>query len=166
MDRFNDYHFHNNLAVLLKKFTGDEGERVDMQKLYGYIGLFTLVALWWLIWPLTSIGIEPKFVIPHSAKMEGVLFANCFVSNFLCDYLWALGVVWTTPLVSALGVSLTIPLAMVADMVVHGQHYSAVYIIGSILVNDMSYHLIVRFLMLSVCGLCNGRILKLVLPED
>lgn len=48
MDRFNDYHFHNNLAVLLKKFTGDEGERVDMQKLYGYIGLFTLVALWWL----------------------------------------------------------------------------------------------------------------------
>ncbi|KAG5559478.1 hypothetical protein RHGRI_009120 [Rhododendron griersonianum] len=120
--------------MLLKKFTGDEGERVDMQKLYGYIGLFTLVALWWLIWPLTSIGIEPKFVIPHSAKMEGVLFANCFVSNFLCDYLWALGVVWTTPLVSALGVSLTIPLAMVADMVVHGQHYSAVYIIGSILV--------------------------------
>ncbi|KAI8565652.1 hypothetical protein RHMOL_Rhmol03G0277100 [Rhododendron molle] len=121
-------------CVLLKKFTGDEGERVDMQKLYGYIGLFTLVALWWLIWPLTSIGIEPKFVIPHSAKLEGVLFANCFVSNFLCDYLWALGVVWTTPLVSALGVSLTIPLAMVADMVVHGQHYSAVYIIGSILV--------------------------------
>lgn len=121
-------------CVLLKKFTGEEGERVDMQKLYGYIGLFTLVALWWLIWPLTSIGIEPKFVIPHSAKMEGVLFANCFVSNFLCDYFWALSVVWTTPLVSALGVSLTIPLAMLADMVVHGQHYSAVYIVGSILV--------------------------------
>lgn len=34
--------------MLLKKFTGEEGERVDMQKLYGYIGLFTLVALWWL----------------------------------------------------------------------------------------------------------------------
>lgn len=34
-------------AVLLKKFSG-EGERVDVQKLFGYIGLFTLVALWWL----------------------------------------------------------------------------------------------------------------------
>ncbi|GFS35688.1 hypothetical protein Acr_00g0041520 [Actinidia rufa] len=47
------------------------------------------------------------------------------------DIHWALGVVWTTPLVAALGVSLTIPLAMVADMVVHGQRYSAIYIIGS-----------------------------------
>lgn len=27
--------------------------------------------------------------------------------------------------------SLTIPLAMVADMVVHGRHYSAIYILGS-----------------------------------
>lgn len=37
-----------NDAVLLKKFCGEEGERVDVQKLFGYIGLFTLVALWWL----------------------------------------------------------------------------------------------------------------------
>ncbi|KAL7239656.1 hypothetical protein ACSBR2_005531 [Camellia fascicularis] len=118
-------------TVLLKKFTGVEGKRVDMQKLYGYIGLFTLITLWWLIWPLTSMGIEPKFIIPHSPKMEGVLLANCFVSSFLSDYFWALGVVWTTPLVAALGVSLTIPLAMLADMVVHGQHYSPIYIIGS-----------------------------------
>lgn len=34
--------------MLLKKFCGEEGERVDVQKLFGYIGLFTLVALWWL----------------------------------------------------------------------------------------------------------------------
>lgn len=34
--------------VLLKKFAGEEGERVDVQKLFGYVGLFTLVALWWL----------------------------------------------------------------------------------------------------------------------
>lgn len=38
----------HNTAVLLKKFSGEEGERVDVQKLFGYIGLFTLVALWWL----------------------------------------------------------------------------------------------------------------------
>lgn len=41
-------HFTNNAAVLLKKFAGEEGERVDLQKLFGYIGLFTLVTLWWL----------------------------------------------------------------------------------------------------------------------
>ncbi|KAL2559462.1 EamA-like transporter family [Forsythia ovata] len=35
-------------TVLLKKYCGEEGERADVQKLFGYVGLFTLVALWWL----------------------------------------------------------------------------------------------------------------------
>lgn len=35
-------------AVLLKKYAGEEGEKVDMQKFLGYVGLFTLTTLWWL----------------------------------------------------------------------------------------------------------------------
>lgn len=44
----------------------------------------------------------------------------------------ALSVVWTTPLVATLGLSLTIPLAMVADMLIHGRHFSAIYVLGSV----------------------------------
>ncbi|KAK4748375.1 hypothetical protein SAY87_014961 [Trapa incisa] len=119
-------------TVLLKKSAGSKGDKVDVQKFFGYIGLFTLLGLWWLALPLYSLGMEPKFTFPNSRSLTEAVLVNGFIGSFLSDYIWALSVVWTTPLVATLGMSLTIPLAMVADMVVHGRNYSAIYIIGCV----------------------------------
>jgi solute carrier family 35 protein F5 len=62
----------------------------------------------------------------------------------------AMSVVWTNPLVATLGMSLTIPLAMLADMVVHARHYSFVYILGSVQV-------FVGFVIANLTDICSQK---------
>lgn len=122
-------------TIMLKKYAGEEEgkePKADMQKLFGCIGIVTLVGLWWLGIPLILIGWEPYFEFPRSVGLDEDILANSLVGSVISDYFWALTVVWTTPLVATLGLSLTIPLAMLADMVMHGRVYSFVYIVGSI----------------------------------
>eukprot|EP00850_Spirogloea_muscicola_P008935 SM000049S16706 [mRNA] locus=s49:268841:271781:+ [translate_table: standard] len=117
-------------TVFLKRFVGSE-EAVDMQQVFGFMGCISMVCLGWLVIPLIGLGWEPPLALPRSHALDEDILANGLVGSVLSDYFWALSVVWTTPLVATLGLSLTIPLAMTADIILHGASYSYVYILGS-----------------------------------
>ena len=77
-------HKNHNTAVLLKKFAG-EGERVDVQKLFGCVGLFTLVVLWCL----GKIKLLVRLSNPsHFCRIRGPLILKigyaCYHIFFIC----------------------------------------------------------------------------------
>lgn len=50
----------------------------------------------------------------------GFIILNGLCNSVLSDYLWARAVVLTSPTVATIGVAITIPLAMVSDLLIHG----------------------------------------------
>ena len=59
---------------------------------------------------------------------------NGFFFTVVSDFLWAQSVLYTSPLIATLGLTLNIPLAMLYDAFAHGKHFGIVYIMGSLLV--------------------------------
>jgi solute carrier family 35, member F5 len=64
----------------------------------------------------------------------GYILLNGLIGTALSDYLWLLSVLLTSPVVATLGLSLTIPVSMVCDFIIHGTNFDFVYILGSVLV--------------------------------
>ncbi|KAG9292431.1 hypothetical protein G9A89_015301 [Geosiphon pyriformis] len=118
--------------VLLKHRIGDES-RVDMSLFFGFVGIFTLVLLWPGFWLLDISGIE-KFMLPPNTVIWAMVTINALIGTFLSDYLWLLATFMTSPLVVTLGLSLTIPMALVGDVIYKGVKLSTQYWVGAMFV--------------------------------
>lgn len=59
---------------------------------------------------------------------------NGLCNSVLSDYLWARSVVLTSPTVATIGMSITIPLAMISDLIIQSVIPGYLAIIGAILV--------------------------------
>jgi len=102
------------LYVILMKVKVKEESRVDMQLFFGFVGAINMLCFWPIGVLLHYTDIEP-FSLPHSQKLwfSVVLNAMC---TFVSDYIYMLAMLKTSPLVVTLGISLTLPVAVVGDI--------------------------------------------------
>lgn len=117
--------------VVMKQRVGNE-DRVNMPLFFGLVGLFNIALLWPLFFVLHWTGIEP-FEMPPTGKVWGIIMLNS-ISSFVSDMSWAYAMLLTTPLVVTVGLSLTIPLSLIGEMIQYEQYSSFVYWIGAFIV--------------------------------
>lgn len=124
--------FYGCYTTLLKLKIGDE-DRIDMPLFFGFVGAFNLLFLWPVIPILNYTGLE-TFEIPMNGTLWAVIIINAFIGTFVSDYLWLVSMLMTSPLVVTLGISLTIPLALMGDVLFKGFVPNLNYILGALLV--------------------------------
>ncbi|KAF2863109.1 hypothetical protein K470DRAFT_201856, partial [Piedraia hortae CBS 480.64] len=118
-------------AVFLKKRIPDES-RISMPTFFGFVGLFGVILLWPGFFVLHFCGIEP-FQLPPTTRIWTIILLNSLAS--LCsDMAWAYAVLLTSPIVVTLGLSMTIPLSLVGQIVINSQTVSLLYWIGAAVV--------------------------------
>ncbi|KAG5926923.1 hypothetical protein E4U42_002799 [Claviceps africana] len=118
-------------VTVMKSRVGNE-DKVDMRLFFGLVGVFNLLLLWPLFFILHWTNIEP-FELPTKGTVLTIIIVNS-VASFVSDICWAFAMLLTTPLVVTVGLSLTIPLSLVGEMVQYGQYSSFVYWIGAAVV--------------------------------
>ncbi|KAK7064131.1 hypothetical protein R3P38DRAFT_3249713 [Favolaschia claudopus] len=118
------------LYVILLKVRIRSESRVDMQLFFGFVGLFNILMCWPIGLFLHLIGVE-TLELPHGSAVAA-LAVNMAIT-LSSDYLYVLAMLKTTPLVVTVGLSLTIPLAVLGDFIL-GKFTRGQVIFGALLV--------------------------------
>jgi len=100
-------------TLLLKAKTGDES-RISMTLFFGFVGAWNILLFWPILLILNFSGLEP-LEWPRSTELGIFLLINASIT-FVSDMLMMKSMLLTSPLAVTLGLSLTIPLAVVGDL--------------------------------------------------
>lgn len=106
--------FFATYIVVFKVKVGQES-RVDMQLFFGLLGVCTILFLWPIGFILHITGVE-TFELPTERRAIVGLLLNMFVT-VVADFIYVIAMLKTTPLVVAVGASLTIPVAVAGDFI-------------------------------------------------
>lgn len=115
-------------SILMKWRIGDES-RINMPLFFGLIGLINVALLWPGIIVLHLSGHE-TFELPPTSRILLIVVINS-ATSLVADLCWAYSTLLTSPLVVTVGLSLTIPLSLVGQMILNSQSSSAMYWIGA-----------------------------------
>lgn len=118
-------------TTLMKKRIGDES-RVDMPLFFGFVGLFNFITLLPGFFILHYTGIE-TFELPPTRRILAIVLINS-ATSLVSDLCWAYSMLLTSPLVVTVGLSLTIPLSLIGQMIEYSQTSSVSYWIGACIV--------------------------------
>ncbi|KAH8664077.1 vacuolar membrane protein [Xylariales sp. PMI_506] len=118
-------------VTVMKVRVGDE-ERVNMPLFFGLVGIINVVLLWPVFIVLHLTGIE-TFEMPPTGQVWTIIILNS-ISSFISDISWAYAMLLTTPLIVTVGLSLTIPLSLIGEMIQYQQFSSFLYWVGACIV--------------------------------
>lgn len=120
-------------TIVLKKTTVSAlPKSIHMPTFFGFVGLFNLLLLFPFFPIFHFTGLE-KFELPPTPHIWMILLVNS-TSSLISDICWAYAMVFTSPLVVTVGLSLTIPLSLVGEMIIQGRFESWVYWVGAMIV--------------------------------
>ena len=117
--------------VTLIKYKIKNESSVNMFLFFGLLGFINVCCLWPFLIILNLLKFE-LFVWPQSDILL-LLILNGLISVG-SDYFWAQSILYTSPVVATVGLSMMMPIAMIADEIFRNQHHSILYWSGSLFV--------------------------------
>jgi solute carrier family 35, member F5 len=118
-------------TTCLRKLVPEDGP-VRVQVLFGCIGALCGVTVGPIVAVLHVTGVMR--IPPLSGSLVALILCKGLFDNVLSDVLWAWAIQLTSATLATIGLALTIPLAMVSDLLVHGTVPGATMAGGSCLV--------------------------------
>ncbi|KAL8999334.1 MAG: hypothetical protein Q9169_001760 [Polycauliona sp. 2 TL-2023] len=115
-------------TIVMKKKVGDEA-RVNMPLFFGFVGLFNTICLIPGFPILHYTGVE-RFELPATRRIWTIILVNS-TASLVSDLCWAYAMLLTSPLVVTVGLSLTIPLSLIGQIILNGQTSSGLYWVGA-----------------------------------
>ncbi|KPI38632.1 putative vacuolar membrane protein [Cyphellophora attinorum] len=120
-------------TVLLARTTKSAAPlELNMPLFFGLVGTWNFVLLLPLFPILHWTGIEP-FEMPPTGRVWLIMLTNS-VAALASDICWAYAMVLTSPLVVTVGLSLTIPLSLIGEMLIQGRYEGVWYWVGAAVV--------------------------------